>query len=277
MKRHTHSHSHGERILIDEIAYASALRRVSPFWKIFVSLYSLLLCLISHTWAVSVLILCCMLTAMTAIGKTRWHHVIHLMQIPLAFVVLGCIMILLQISHHGESMLVSLHLGSWYFGITGESLHQFGQVFLQCLAAVSCLYFLSATTPMTELFTALRRLHLPAFLVEMMELVYRYIFVLMESASQIRNAQECRLGYGSLKTSFYSMGQLVSNLFLRAYRQADCTYTAMESRGYTDEVRTLGLAYETTGWQKGLAVGYSVLLTGAVLFCRIGGSVWGLF
>ena len=109
MKRHTHSHSHGERILIDEIAYASALRRVSPFWKIFVSLYSLLLCLISHTWAVSVLILCCMLTAMTAIGKTRWHHVIHLMQIPLAFVVLGCIMILLQISHHGESMLVSLH------------------------------------------------------------------------------------------------------------------------------------------------------------------------
>ena len=147
MKRHTHSHSHRERILIDEIAYASALRRVSPFWKIFVSLYSLLLCLISHTWAVSVLILCCMLTAMTAIGKTRWHHVIHLMQIPLAFVVLGCIMILLQISHHGESMLVSLHLGSWYFGITGESLHQFGQVFLQCLAAVSCLYFLSATTP----------------------------------------------------------------------------------------------------------------------------------
>ena len=130
---------------------------------------------------------------------------------------------------------------------------------------------------MTELFTALRRLHLPAFLVEMMELVYRYIFVLMESASQIRNAQECRLGYGSLKTSFYSMGQLISNLFLRAYRQADRTYTAMESRGYTDEVRTLGLAYETTGWQKGLAVGYSVLLTGAVLFCRIGGSVWGLF
>ena len=41
MKRHTHSHTHGERILIDEIAYASALRQVSPMWKIFVSLYSL--------------------------------------------------------------------------------------------------------------------------------------------------------------------------------------------------------------------------------------------
>ena len=106
MKRHTHSHTHGERILIDEIAYASALRQVSPMWKIFVSLYSLFLCLSSHTWVISVLILCAMLIAMTAIGKTRWHHIIRLMQIPLAFVILGCIMILLQVSHHGEKMLL---------------------------------------------------------------------------------------------------------------------------------------------------------------------------
>ena len=176
MKRHTHSHTHGERILIDEIAYASALRQVSPMWKIFVSLYSLFLCLSSHTWVISVLILCAMLIAMTAIGKTRWHHIIRLMQIPLAFVILGCIMILLQVSHHGEKMLLAIPVGSWYFGVTAESVHQFGQVFLQCLAAVSCLYFLSTSTPMTELFTALRRMHIPGFLVEMMELVYRYIF-----------------------------------------------------------------------------------------------------
>lgn len=147
MKRHTHSHTHGERILIDEIAYASALRQVSPMWKIFVSLYSLFLCLSSHTWVISVLILCAMLIAMTAIRKTRWHHIIRLMQIPLAFVILGCIMILLQVSHHGEKMLLAIPVGSWYFGVTAESVHQFGQVFLQCLAAVSCLYFLSTSHP----------------------------------------------------------------------------------------------------------------------------------
>ena len=149
-----------------------------------------------------------------------------------------------------------------------------------CEYAESCVYdviILDVMMPYMDGFTALRRMHIPGFLVEMMELVYRYIFVLLEAASQIRNAQECRLGYATLKTGFYSTGQLISNLFLRAYRQADRTYTAMESRGYTDEVRTLGLAYETKGWQKGLAVGYSVLLTAAVLICRIGGSRWGLF
>lgn len=263
--KHLHHHSHGERIFIDDIAYASLLRPVSPSLKIFISLYSLLLCLISKTYLVSVLILLVMLFCILAIGKTKWYYVLRLLRIPLAFIILGCIMVLIQITNTPLEMLCSLSLGSVKIGITGESLDQFGHLFVQCFAAVSCLYFLSATTPMTELFTALRRIHIPGFLVEMMELVYRYIFVLLEIASRIRNAQECRLGYGNLKTAFYSMGQLISNLFIRAYRQADRTYTAMESRGYTGEVKTLGLSYRTKAWHKVSAAVYTTVLTGIVL------------
>lgn len=274
MKKHTHSHSHThrERILIDEIAYASALCRVSPMWKLFFALYSLVLCLISHTYLLSVLILCTMLFVMTAIGKTRWHHVICLMKIPLGFVILGTVLLLIQVTKSQEHMLWAFSVGKWQVGVTGESLSQFSHTFLQCLAAVSCLYFLSTSTPMTELFTALRRIHLPGFLVEIMELVYRYIFVLLEIAAQIRNAQECRLGYATLKTGFYSMGQLISNLFIRAYRQAERTYIAMESRGYTGEIRTLGIAYETKSWQKAGIVCWCIGITGLAAVLRIWGK-----
>lgn len=272
MKRihhHRHRHAHGERILMDQVAYASELRVVSPFLKIFIALYSLFLCLISKTYLVSVLIFMCMFFSMTAMGKTPWHFVLRMMRIPLAFIMLGCIMVMIQITNTPQEMLYAFSLGSWQIGITHASLSQFGHLFVQCLSAVSCLYFLSATTPMTELFTALRRMHLPAFLVEMMELVYRYIFVLMEIASQIRNAQECRLGYGTLKTSFYSMGQLISNLFIRAYRQAERTYTAMESRGYTGDVKTLGITYRTKPQHWMIAVGYTVLLTVLMIWLKI--------
>ncbi|WP_298483906.1 cobalt ECF transporter T component CbiQ [uncultured Ruminococcus sp.] len=266
---HHHSHSHGERILIDQIAYASSLRKVSPFLKIFVSLYSLVLCLVSKTYLVSILILICMLLAMTAVGKTRWHHVMQLMKIPLTFIVLGSVMVLIQITRTPQDMLYALTLGHWHIGITSASLDQFGHLFVQCLAAVSCMYFLSVTTPMTELFTALRRMHVPAFLVEIMELVYRYIFVLMEISSQIRNAQECRLGYSTLKTGFYSTGQLISNLFIRAYRQAERTYMAMESRGYTGDLTTLGLAYETKPQLLIGSVVYGVIMTVVVIALKI--------
>lgn len=270
MKRvHHHFHSHGERILIDQIAYASSLRQVSPFLKIFVSLYSLVLCLISKTYLVSVLILICMLLAMTVVGKTRWHYVIHLMKIPLAFIILGSVMVLIQITRTPQNMLCALALGHWHIGITSASLDQFGHLLFQCLAAVSCMYFLSVTTPMTELFTALRRMHVPAFLVEIMELVYRYIFVLMEISSQIRNAQECRLGYSTLKIGFYSTGQLISNLFIRAYRQAERTYMAMESRGYTGDLTTLGLTYEMKPQLLVGSVVYGVVMTAVVVVLKI--------
>lgn len=259
--KHTHTHSHGEKILLDQIAYASRLRYVSPFLKLFVAIYHLVLCLIAKTYLVSVLILMLMLFTMTAIGKTRWHHVIRLMRIPLAFLILGCIMLLIQVTNLPQEMLCSVSLDTWQIGVTMDSLHQFCRVFLQCLAAVSCLYFLSTTTPMTELFHTLRRMHIPSFLVEIMELVYRYIFVLLEIASQMRHAQECRLGYATLKAGFYSTGQLISNLFLRAYRQAERTYMAMESRCYTGEVKTLGIAYQTKWWHIAVAVAEMIGLT----------------
>lgn len=272
MKCIHHHHSHGERILIDQIAYASMLRPILPSLKIFIALYSLLLCLISKTYLVSIFILFAMLFGITVIGKTRWHDVIRLMQIPLAFIILGCIMLLIQITNTQQEMLCSFSFYNWQIGITYASLDQFGHLFVQCLAAVSCLYFLSTTTPMTELFTALRRMHIPTFLVEMMELVYRYIFVLMEITSQIRNAQECRLGYSTLKTSFYSLGQLISNLFIRAYRQAERTYTAMESRGYTGEVKTLGFQYQTKYWHVISTIIYAVVLTSIVAVLKFFGG-----
>ncbi len=265
-----HTHSHGEKILLDQIAYASRLRYVSPFLKIFMAVYHLALCLISKTYLVSVLILIFMLFTVTVIGKTRWHHVIRLMRIPLAFLILGCVMLLIQVTNIPQEMLCSFSLGTWQIGVTIDSLHQFGHVFLQCLAAVSCLYFLSTTTPMTELFYTLRRMHIPAFLVEIMELVYRYIFVLLEISAQMHHAQECRLGYATLKAGFYSTGQLISNLFLRAYRQAERTYMAMESRCYTGEVKTLDAVYQTKWRQIVVVVAEAAGLTAfAILWKQV--------
>lgn len=266
--QHHHTHTHGDRILMDEIAYASSLRMVSPALKLLFVVYTLLVCLIAKAPLLSLLILCSMLFCMVKLGGVQWHRVVHLLCIPLAFLVVGCLMILLQITQKAQPFLWSVSFGSWYLGVTTASLRQAGVLFIQCLAAVSCLYFLSTTTPMTELFTTMRRLHIPSFLVEIMELVYRYIFVLLQIAAQIRHAQVCRLGYRNLKTSFYSTGQLIANLFIRSYRQAERTYIAMESRGYTGDIRTLGIAYETKPWQRIGAIGYLCLITVLAIWMR---------
>ena len=101
------------------------------------------------------------------------------------------------------------------------------------------MYFLALNTPVTDLTMCLGRLHVPRLLVELMELIYRFIFVLSDTAASIRTAQASRLGYRGVGRSLNSLGLLASQVFLRAWKRADRLYAALESRGYTGSLNTL--------------------------------------
>ncbi len=59
-----------------------------------------------------------------------------------------------------------------------------------------------------------------------MSLIYRFIFVLMETADTMVIAQSSRLGYSSIISGYRSLGVLVSSVFIRSYQQADKIYTS---------------------------------------------------
>ena len=69
--------------------------------------------------------------------------------------------------------------------------------FLRAIAATTCLVFLSLTTPAADLLAGLRRLGLPAELVEIALLTYRFIFLIGESAIAMTHAQAARLGHAT--------------------------------------------------------------------------------
>ena len=82
------------------------------------------------------------------------------------------------------------------------------------------LYFLALTTPMTEIITVLHKLKVPVIITELMVLIYRFIFVFMETATTIRRAQLSRSGYVSMKSSFRSLSRLSSALLGEVFRDA---------------------------------------------------------
>ena len=179
-----------------------------------------------------------------ALGGQRPGTVLHFMKVPLAFLVIGCLTIVLRPLGAEEPALWAVWLfGRFRWGISGAYLRMGLMVFCKAMGAISAMYFLALNTPMTDLVLALERLHVPKLLVELMELIYRFIFVLMDAAGRIRVAQESRLGYGSFRKSLDHMGGLVSLVFLRAWRKGDKVYTALESRGYDGSLTTLSAAY----------------------------------
>ena len=229
----------------DRYAYLSRLRRVDPVAKVWVSLAVLLLCLFSESIAVGLVTLAVMCVLNVALGGQRPGTVLHFMKVPLAFLVIGCLTIVIR--PLGAALWSALLFGRFRWGVSQLYLHTGLMVFCKAMGAISAMYFLALNTPMTDLILALERLHVPKLLVELMELIYRFIFVLMDTAGRIRVAQESRLGYGSFRKSLDHMGDLVSLVFLRAWRKGDKVYTALESRGYDGSLTTLSAAYTGGG------------------------------
>ena len=142
---------------------------------------------------------------------------------------------------------------------------------LRALAAMSCLAFLILTTPLTDWIASLRRVGVPAGVVELILLIYRLIFVFLERALTGRQAQTARLGYSRADRSVRALGLLAGNLFQRALAQAQRLEIGLLARGYAGELRVL--APQRVLSRARLAVGLGLVgligMTGSLLACGL--------
>ncbi len=107
------------------------------------------------------------------------------------------------------------------------------------IGAVSLVIFLSMTTPVNKLLNSARWFKVSNTWIEVAMFSYRYIFVLLEDAITIRNAQKVRLGYSSLARSLRSFGELMGLTVIRAYDRSIAIYESMMLRGYNGITRNI--------------------------------------
>ena len=119
---------------------------------------------------------------------------------------------------------------------------------------------MTLTTPLTELVSVLRKAHVPKLLVELMNMIYRYIFIMLETYTRLRNSAESRLGYCDFKTSCYSFGQIASNLFVVTLKKGNAYYNALEARCYDGELNFLEDVKPVKTWQIAFAIAFISIL-----------------
>lgn len=148
------------------------------------------------------------------------------------FLVLSLLPVAFGAGGTGQRLL--LDFGGW--GVTEAGSFTALQALLRCYAALGAMMLLLRLVPLYRLYAVLRSLGVPKLFIELVELTYRYIFLLEETAAQIRLAQTSRLGYlGGLKLKFQHFALLLSRTFILSQTESDRLYLGLVSRGYEDE------------------------------------------
>lgn len=102
---------------------------------------------------------------------------------------------------------------------------------LKGLFAVAAAYLLMITTAMDDLCRTLRKLRVPAVLVTVIMLIYRYFSVFLEEVGRIRDAYSLRAP-GQKGIHFRFWGPMVGMLLLRSMDRAETVYQGMTLRGF---------------------------------------------
>ena len=105
---------------------------------------------------------------------------------------------------------------------------------LKGIFCVTASYLLVATTPFDRICAALRRLHIPSFIVTLLLLTYRYISVMMEEVSVMIDAY-CLRAPHQKGVQFSAWGSFLGQLLLRSMDRAEELYSSMKLRGFNGD------------------------------------------
>lgn len=228
----------------DKYAYSSKLRMSEPITKILITMGIMFLCIALNDIYVNIATVIAMGLLNIVMGGHKLKDLWRMFKIPMGFILIGIITIIIGRYDLDSKLLIGFRLGQHMFGISSSGIFQALEIFTKAMGVISAAYFLVMNTPMTDITLALDKLRFPKLFVELLELVYRFIFILTETAENIKIAQDSRLGYINMKASYKSTSELISRLFISSYKKADYIYSALESRGYDGQLMTVGMEYE---------------------------------
>jgi cobalt/nickel transport system permease protein len=112
--------------------------------------------------------------------------------------------------------------------------HRAGILFTRSLLSVTAILFTVTCTPPPKFLAALTWAKVPPLLVEVLQFVYRYLFVLAEEVWTLRQAAASRAGSGSIVAAASG----VTVLFARSYARAEAIHRAMLSRSFSGLLTT---------------------------------------
>jgi cobalamin biosynthesis protein CbiM/cobalt ECF transporter T component CbiQ len=231
-------HDHGSEFnTIDTAAYRSPMLRWSPLAKLFLVLSLLILNIASRSVWMPVFTLTIGLTLFLYASSFRPPRLMmRLFVYAQVFIIFGAL--IFTVVTPGE-MVVEAKVFGLTVTLTDAGVSFAVLLYLRATAALLLMFSFAVSTPVPHLSVALKKLRLPDVFIEMTVLIYRYTFLLMESAERMHLAAECRFGYSGYGKSMRTTSKLFVGVFMRSLDTAERGQMTLQCRNYNGEFRSL--------------------------------------
>lgn len=224
--------------LLDTYAQNNAISQVNPVTKLLLGLGSLTLILVSTHSIIPLFAAIVLSLVLIIIAKIPSRGYIRLLTIPVGFTLMGVIPILLLTP--GEEIIWRMTpIPGVILTMTDTGMTTCLFILARVLGGTVALLFISLTTPFTDIIGLLSKWGIPQEITDLMTILYRNIFILLDQATQIHAAQVMRLGYSRPKEATESFGMLCGSLFISSWNAGDDLIRAMDCRCYDGKVASL--------------------------------------
>lgn len=229
-------------IQIDTLAYTNRLRWLAPKQKLLFAIALLIITAFAHP-VVQILIAVWMSVWTVFYAGIPGKIYLRLVYLATLFWLTSLPALVINgvdIAHFDlvkNDAITGLNIGSYDLYISRHGIEQGMRILTRAIASISCLYFVMFTIPFTEFLQTLRLIGFPPLITDLLLLMYRFIFVLLNTVSELFTAQQSRGGYSTFKISMKSLSLLIGQLFKRTlenYRQVSMSLAA---RGFNGEFR----------------------------------------
>jgi cobalt/nickel transport system permease protein len=210
---------------LDAQAYTNPWRSRHPAEKAALAL-GLLACAVAlPPWPGALIVGAVALVLLTGPARLAPRQVLRALRVPLLFVAVGSLPLLVAV---GGSPLIRYEPSGVPLaaGLAGRA-----------TAALLCLILLAATTPLADALPRLHRIGVPPAVTEVAALIYRLVFLLLDTATAVREAQAGRLGFRTWRTTYRSVAGQAGAIFTRSFGRARAWEQGLALRGYTGSLR----------------------------------------
>jgi len=223
-------------------AGTTIIHRLDPRTKVVLTFFFILtVSLLPFGTFIAYLVLFALLMATTVLSHLEPTYVLKRSVVALPFALAA---ITLPFTIPGEPLITLPFLGGLVISQAGTI--RFLSIVIKSWLSLQMAIILVAVTPFPAILWALRALHLPAPLIAIVSLMYRYLFVLVDEVARLLRARAARSATadgarsgGSLVWRGQVAGRMAGSLMLRSFERSERIYNAMVARGYQGQLLSL--------------------------------------